>query len=84
MDFEYGPFRVYGGIKYYKVRHAILCCSCNETIESKEIHEFKTCGCGAVSIDGGLQGRVIGTSYEDRSMFCAFVGGKRLWLPLLK
>jgi predicted RNA-binding Zn-ribbon protein involved in translation (DUF1610 family) len=81
MDFEYGPFRVYGGIKYYKVRHAILCCSCNETIESKEIHEFKTCGCGAVSIDGGLQGRVIGTSYEDRSMFCAFVGGKRLWLP---
>ena len=83
MDFEYGPFRVYGGIKYYKVRHAILCCSCNETIESKEIHDFKTCGCGAVSIDGGLQGRVIGTSYEDRSVFCAFVGGKRLWLPPL-
>ena len=80
----YGLYRVYGGVKYYKVRHAILCCSCNETIESKEIHEFKTCGCGAVSIDGGLQGRVIGTCYEDRSMFCAFVGGKRLWLPLLK
>ena len=71
-------YHVYGGVKYYKVRHAILCKRCNDTIESKGCHDFKTCGCGAVGIDDD---RVIGTSYEDRSVFCAFVGGKRIWLP---
>jgi len=79
-----GSYRVYGGVKYYKVRHAILCRICNDTIESKEDHDFRTCSCGSVSIDGGLQGRVIGNYFEDRSVFCAFVGGKRLWLPLLQ
>jgi len=77
-----GQCRLYGGVKYYKVRHAILCKRCNETIESKEDHDFRTCSCGAVSIDGGLLGRILGTSYEDRSVFCAFVGGKRIWLPI--
>ena len=78
----YGEYRVYGGVKYYKVRHAILCKLCNDTIDSKDDHDYKMCGCGAVGIDGGLQGRVIGNCYEDRSVFCAFVGGKRLWLPI--
>ena len=26
---------------------------CGDTIESHSVHDFKTCSCGAVSVDGG-------------------------------
>lgn len=31
----------------------IQCKKCNDIIESKTIHDFVTCRCGAVSVDGG-------------------------------
>ncbi|MGN0115087.1 MAG: hypothetical protein ACI396_07140 [Acutalibacteraceae bacterium] len=31
----------------------IRCKKCNDIIESKSVHDFKTCKCGAVSVDGG-------------------------------
>ena len=31
----------------------IQCKKCNDIIESKTIHDFVTCKCGAVSVDGG-------------------------------
>ena len=34
-------------------RNAIRCKKCGEVIESKYIHEFKWCACGAVAVDGG-------------------------------
>ena len=35
-------------------RNAIKCKSCGEVIESKALHDFRTCSCGACSVDGGM------------------------------
>lgn len=77
---------VYGGVKYYKVRHAVMCRRCKETIESsdKNAHDYKVCACGSVGIDGGIKdGRLIGSleHMENRSVYSAKVAGKTLWLP---
>lgn len=78
--------RLYGGVKYTQVRHAIQCKKCLETIESKHIHDFKYCSCGAVGIDGGIfpGNSIIGDKQdtEDRSMYCAIVQNKKIWLPM--
>lgn len=29
------------------------CTTCGDVIESKHVHDFKTCSCGALSVDGG-------------------------------
>ena len=34
-------------------RNVIKCNLCGDVIESTYIHDFKTCSCGAVSVDGG-------------------------------
>lgn len=34
-------------------RNAIKCNHCGDVIESKHGHDFKTCSCGTVSVDGG-------------------------------
>ncbi len=31
----------------------IRCKKCNDVIESVDTHDFKSCKCGAVSVDGG-------------------------------
>lgn len=31
----------------------IKCRKCGDVIESKSVHDFKSCKCGAVSVDGG-------------------------------
>ena len=31
----------------------IRCRKCGDVIESMSTHDFKTCSCGAVSVDGG-------------------------------
>ena len=69
---------IFGGVKYKKVRHAVYCKGCKETIESKDPRDFKMCSCGAVGID---YERILGTEYEDRSVYCAKIGGKKIWLP---
>ena len=71
---------VYAGVKYTKIRHAIECKKCLETIESKHSHDYKVCSCGAVGIDDN---RVLGnqSDMEDRSMYCAIIGNKKIWLP---
>jgi len=68
---------VYGGVKYKKVRHAVMCKICKDTIEAPD---YKVCKCGSVAIDTG---RLIGSlkNMEDRSVYCAKVGGKTIWLP---
>jgi len=35
------------------VRNAVLCRSCCDIIESRHRHDFRTCKCGAISVDGG-------------------------------
>ena len=36
------------------IRNAIRCEKCGDIIESKTIHDFKCCSCGACAVDGGL------------------------------
>ena len=35
------------------IRNAIQCKHCGEIIESRSVHDFKTCKCGKVFVDGG-------------------------------
>ena len=37
------------------VENAALCLSCGDMIVSKHRHDFVTCTCGAVSVDGGQE-----------------------------
>lgn len=56
------------------LRNAIRCKKCGDIIESKTVHDFQTCRCGNVSVDGGhfylrrcfSQG-AMGDSYEELS-----------------
>jgi len=79
------PYIIYGGVKYTQIRHAIQCKKCLDVIESKYIHDFKYCSCNSVGIDGGIDegNRILGDllNIENRSMYCAIVKNKKLWLP---
>ena len=35
------------------IRNAIRCKKCGDIIESKTVHDFKFCSCGACAVDGG-------------------------------
>lgn len=35
------------------IKNAIKCKKCGDEIESKTVHDFKFCKCGAVAVDGG-------------------------------
>lgn len=35
------------------IKNAIQCKKCGNIIESKSVHDFVTCSCGACSVDGG-------------------------------
>lgn len=35
------------------IKNAIQCKKCGDVIESVSVHDFKTCSCGACSVDGG-------------------------------
>ena len=35
------------------IRNAAQCAKCGDIIESKHRHDFVSCGCGAIFIDGG-------------------------------
>ena len=37
------------------VRNAIRCKHCGDIIESKSVHDFEECSCGACFTDGGLE-----------------------------
>ena len=79
------PSIIYGGVEYIQVRHALYCKKCKDTIESKFVHDFKWCLCGAIGVDGGVSAgnHVLGdlASTETRSMYRATIGAKTLWLP---
>ena len=66
---------IYGGVKYTKVRHAIQCKLCSQTIAAPG---FKMCQCNSVGIDDD---RILGTEYYDRSVYAAKINGKTIWLP---
>jgi len=54
------------------VQNAVTCNGCGDFIVSKHRHDFVTCSCGAISVDGGQEYlRRVGTlekgSYVDHS-----------------
>jgi len=55
------------------LRNSIKCNHCNDEIESKHRHNFATCKCGKVSVDGGKDyGRILYTEesdYTDTSIY---------------
>ena len=34
-------------------RNRAKCLTCGDVVESKHVHDFVTCKCGAISVDGG-------------------------------
>ena len=36
------------------LRNSIRCKKCDDVIESQHRHDFVSCGCGSVAVDGGL------------------------------
>ncbi|MDD5907504.1 MAG: hypothetical protein PUD76_04015 [Clostridia bacterium] len=58
------------------VRNSIRCKKCNDIIQSNGRHDFQSCQCGAVAVDGGLDYlRRIGTQ-EDWEELSIFEDGK--------
>lgn len=37
------------------LKNCIQCKLCGNVIESKSVHDFKICSCGACGVDGGLE-----------------------------
>ncbi|WP_442876675.1 DUF7695 domain-containing protein [Eisenbergiella porci] len=37
------------------LKNCIQCKICRDVIESKSVHDFKSCFCGVCSMDGGLE-----------------------------
>lgn len=31
------------------------CLSCGDIVESKHVHDYQTCKCGKIAVDGGLE-----------------------------
>ena len=79
------PSIIYGGVRYIQIRHALYCKKCKDTIESRSIHDFKFCKCGAIGIDGGVScgNTILGnlSDMETRSIYRAEVDKKFFWLP---
>lgn len=47
------------------ISNKIRCKRCKQVIESTSVHDFKTCQCGAVSVDGGRYYLRRGGESED-------------------
>ena len=45
-------------------RNAILCMQCDDLIESKHVHDFVQCKCGATFVDGGHEYLRVGGDLE--------------------
>jgi len=40
---------------YQIVSNRARCRKCGDVVESKSVHDFASCSCGAISVDGGLE-----------------------------
>lgn len=54
-------------------KNALKCLKCGDVIESKDRHDYVTCSCGNVSVDGGLdylrRSFIEADSWEDLSEY---------------
>jgi hypothetical protein len=37
------------------LRNSAKCLKCGDEVESKHVHDYRSCKCGAMAVDGGLQ-----------------------------
>lgn len=55
------------------IKNALKCLKCGDIIESKDRHDYVTCSCGNVSVDGGLdylrRSFIEADSWEDLSEY---------------
>lgn len=55
------------------IKNALKCLKCGDIIESKNRHDYVTCSCGNVSVDGGLdylrRSFIEADSWEDLSEY---------------
>ena len=49
------------------IKNAIRCNLCGEEIESRHVHDFVTCRCGACSADGGHE--YLRRCFRERDCF---------------
>jgi hypothetical protein len=49
------------------IKNAIRCNLCGEEIESRHVHDFVTCRCGACSVDGGRE--YLRRCFRERDCF---------------
>lgn len=47
------------------VRNAARCKKCNTFIESKHVHDFVSCDCGSIFVDGGTDYIRRGGDFEN-------------------
>lgn len=46
-------------------RNAWQCSECKDIVESKSVHDFQRCDCGALAVDGGLEySRILGRGID--------------------
>jgi len=54
-------------------RNAAKCLQCGDVVESTHVRDFKTCSCGSLSVDGGLEYTrrlfITRNSYDELSMY---------------
>lgn len=52
------------------IRNSAKCLGCGDEIESTHRHDFVSCSCGDLSVDGGKAylRRVVGGGYKDTSV----------------
>jgi tRNA(Ile2) C34 agmatinyltransferase TiaS len=55
------------------IKNAMKCNNCGDIIESTSVHDFKTCSCGNISVDGGhvylKRSFMHGATWEDMSEY---------------
>jgi hypothetical protein len=56
-------------------RNAARCRKCDTVIESRSVHDFVSCRCGAIFVDGGLEYGRSGGSPEDFESLSEYLGG---------
>lgn len=47
------------------IRNAAQCARCGDVVESKYQHDFASCSCGAIFVDGGKEYLRAGGKLED-------------------
>jgi hypothetical protein len=67
---------IYDESYYTKItKNAAQCLQCFDVIESRHRHDYVTCSCGSISVDGGLA--YLRASFKDQSLFSSKVETRR-------